>query len=236
MIDAKKRSIFVFVSMGIAIGTLCLLAFVPSLRGNTGAQLWGYGFTLVYVIYAYATDDELIQRFLLLSFFAGLAEIAADAWAVKGVEALIYTYPVTPWPGAKIIPPQPMIWESPLYMPFSWTVVFLQTGYISYLLGRKLKLVYATLLTILLGALLVPVYEFLAIKADWWYYDGSKVLLFFTVPVFIILAEGLLMVTVPYFHKITEGNKVKHIPLLGIVQGLMVLLGGVLAFYFMRLF
>lgn len=209
------RAIFIFASMGIAIGILILFSFFY--RGNTGAQIWAYSFFALYILYALYERDTLVDRFLLFAFFAGLAELVADAWAVHITGTLHYPNN------------QPMLWYSPFYMPFSWTVVFIQIGFIGFLIAEKLKMIWACLIMIVLGACLVPFYEHFAIAANWWYYDQTKMI--WTVPYYIIIAEGLLMASIPPFYKKCQTMPIIYIPLLGIIQGLLVLVCGVIAYY-----
>jgi hypothetical protein len=202
--------------MVAAIGLLAIDAFF--FPGNTSAQLWSYGFAAVFIIYAIIFKDALLGRFLLFVACAGFTELAADAWAVD--KNTLY-YPHN----------QPILWDSPAYMPFSWIVVLLQVGFIGYLISQKVKMVYASIIMILIGTGLVPLYDHLAITASWWHYQNTCMFWITQVPYYAIFAEGLLMGSVPPLFKKCETAPWWQIPLLGIFQGLLILVCVIGGFY-----
>jgi len=87
------------------------------------------------------------------------------------------------------------------------------------LLTEKYNIVKASLLLAVLGGLIIPFYEHLAIAAEWWSYKDTPTI--FNVPYYVIMAEGLLMITVPKLFSLCKSVKVSLIPVLGIVQGLI---------------
>jgi hypothetical protein len=194
--------------MACAIGVLALDSFY--FPGNTSAQVWSYSFAAVFVVYAVVFKDALLGRFLIFVVFAGFTELIADAWAVD--KNTLY-YP----------PDQPMLWHSPMYMPFSWVVVLIQVGFIGYLISQKVKMVYASLIMILIGTGLVPLYDGLAIHASWWHYQNTCMFWFTSVPYYAIIAEGLLMGSIPPLFRKCQTADWWQIPLWGILQGLLIL-------------
>ena len=64
-----------------------------------------------------------------------------------------------------------MLWDSPLYMPFSWAVVLTQIGYLGWLLLGRLRAWQVGLLLVPVSGVLVPLYENWAIRAGWWHYQ-----------------------------------------------------------------
>ena len=63
----------------------------------------------------------------------------------------------------------------------------------------------------------VEIYEHLAIAAGWWHYRNTPTL--FNVPYYVILAEGLLMLSIPFMFRRCERARWAAIPPLGVVQG-----------------
>ncbi len=199
----RRRTVFMSASMGVSILCLIFNAFV--FKGWLSASIWSLGFTLLYVGYALITRDRLLVHFILFAILAGFAELPTDNWLVQHTGTLFY-------PGT-----EPMLWSSPAYMPFAWAVVLMQVGYIGWLLTRRFHMIRAMLMVMVLGALIVPFYEYLAIHAEWWSYGNTRML--GPVPVYIIIAEGLLMLSVPPFFKEGERKSLTYTPLLAVLQG-----------------
>lgn len=210
----KLRDIVVFSTMGLAVGVLVLCAFVWP--GWEGAFIWGFLFFAVYSIYAWIAKDRLMWRFIIFSLIAGFVELIADWWLVVHTKTLIY-------PAG-----EPMIWESPAYMPFAWAVVLVQIGYIGYIIHQRSNLKIATIAVGVLGCIVIPFYEYLAINAGWWSYVNAP--LWGIVPKYIYIAEGLLMLTIPdLFDRSDKASPVK-LTILGIVQGLVMWVACIIAF------
>ncbi|RYY82107.1 MAG: hypothetical protein EOO24_40960, partial [Comamonadaceae bacterium] len=55
--------------------------------------------------------DPVLARWLLIGLVAGWMEILTDAWLVQTTGTLVHP------------PDEPMVLDSPLYMPFAWTLV-----------------------------------------------------------------------------------------------------------------
>jgi len=213
-LNNRRRNIFILGSMAVAV--VCLVFNAYFFKGWISATLWGFGFSIAYILYALITKDSLLGRFLLFGMCAGWIELLPDHWLVAGTKTLDYP------------PNEPIIDSSPLYMPFSWLVVFIQIGYIGFLLTNKIGLFKASVAVTFLGALIIPVYEHLAIQAGWWSYHDTPTI--FNVPYYVILAEGLLMTTIPFFYRQCEKSKLVAIPFLGIIQGMIMWLCCIIAF------
>lgn len=208
-----RRTIFVLGSMAVAIGCLALAAW--KFQGWHSAAWWGFGFSAIYLVYSLIYKDKLLMQFWLFAAAAGFTELLADNWLVKATKTLFYPF-------------EPKLLSSPSYMPFSWIVVLMQIGYIAYLINQRFNLLKTSLIVGLLGCCIIPFYEFLAIHAGWWHYEQTPML--GPVPVYIIVAEGLLMLTIPKFFELCETSEVKMIPVLGILQGLVMWLACIIAF------
>jgi hypothetical protein len=114
-------------------------------------------------------------------------------------------------------------------MPFSWAVVLMEVGYIGWLITNRWNLMVATIALCILGSILVPLYETWAIDAGWWYYHNTPVL--GLVPKYVILAEGLLMLTIPFLLKKTETARLPMIVLFGLIEGAVMFLVCIIAYH-----
>jgi hypothetical protein len=119
----KKRTIFVLSVM--TLGILLLIVDSMQKKGWVTAAWWGYGLSAVFLTYALITKDKLLLYFFIFSLTAGFAELIADAWLVDYTKTLFYPIP------------EPMLLRSPAYMPFSWTVVLLEVGYMGWLVSNR---------------------------------------------------------------------------------------------------
>lgn len=119
--------------------------------------------------------DELLARFLVFGLVVGFVELAADAWLVDYTRTLDYS-----------VGGGPMLWRSPVWMPFAWEIVAVQFGYVGLRLwerfgGRGL------LLTGVLGAINIPYYEEMARRINWWVYRDCRMIS--GTPYYIIVGE-----------------------------------------------
>jgi len=208
-----QRTRFILISMPISIACLALAAYTHS--GSTGGALWSYGFALLYGAWAVYKKDKTFQLFLLFSLAAGFSELLADAWIVS-TNTLFY-------PGN-----EPMLYKSPMYMPFSWVVVLIQLGYIGYLIHKTRGLLAAVALVGILGCMIIPFYEFLAIHAGWWHYENAP--MWGLVPKYIYIAEGILMLSIPLLFNRAEKSSPLQVIGLGIVQGLIMFIASLIAY------
>jgi len=211
----RERSIFIFSTMALAIGVLALFAW--KFPGWVGASIWSYGFSLVYFLYFLIKKDKVLGRFLLFAMVAGFTELLPDAWLVHHTGTLFYPQD------------QPMLYASPMYMPFSWLVVLTQIGYIGYLVNKKHNLLVTSIIIGILGSSIIPFYEYLAIHAEWWHYENAPK--WGLVPIYIFVAEGLLMLSIPDLFDRCERIKLKFIPIFGILQGFVMWLACIIAWY-----
>jgi hypothetical protein len=145
---------------------------------------------LVYlaVLLARTTWRSLIVRLMLLGLVAGVLELFTDAAGHQFARSLYYPQG------------QPLLWDSPFYMPVSWMIVLTQLGYLAWrlagLLPGRRGLWLAVLLTGLAGAINVPFYEEAAYLASWWRYAPTALHLGHT-PAYVLLFEGLIGAALP---------------------------------------
>jgi hypothetical protein len=176
----RGRLWVVLATVIINIAAVSLLAFAPWSDWRTGMALNLIDNCLL-VGFAIVRRDVLLGRFLLFGIAVGFSELPADAWLVDYTRTLDYS-----------IGGGPMIWRSPLWMPFAWEVVAIQFGYIGLRLWERFG--WVGLLTIgLLGAINIPFYEEIARRIHWWQYNGCRMVSF--TPWYIILGEfGIALV------------------------------------------
>jgi hypothetical protein len=118
-------------------------------------------------------------------------------------------------------------------MPFAWATVFLQLGYIAWWAGQRWGLLRAAIGITILGALNIPTYEYLAKASNLWIYQGVK-LLFDTVPYYVILAEALICLALPWLVTWMQKKPIKWSVLFGVVEGFWIWGVGVLAYWLIR--
>jgi hypothetical protein len=210
----KPRTIFVLSIM--TFGILLLIIDSMQEKGWISAAWWGYGLSAVFFAYALITRDSMLLRFILFSVTAGFAELVSDAWLVEYTKTLIYPHD------------EPMLLSSPAYMPFSWTVVLMEVGYIGWLVSRPWGILKSSIFLCFLGAMLVPLYESWAIHAGWWYYQNTPLVL--KVPIYVIIAEGLLMITLPFMLRKIENAKPVTVILWGLAEGVVMLIACLIAY------
>jgi len=130
----------------------------------------------------------LVGRLMLLGLIAGILELFTDAAGHQFARSLFYPQG------------QPLLWDSPFYMPLSWMIVLTQLGYLAWRLAGLLpggRIPWrAILLTGLAGAVNVPFYEEAAYHAGWWRY-APTVLHLGNTPAYVLLFEGLVAATLP---------------------------------------
>lgn len=171
---------------------------------------------LIFIVYVLSCRDYLVGRLMLFAVVAGWVELLADRWLIVVTETLVYQ------PGG------PFVVNSPLYMPFAWGVVLVQTAYVGWRILKSLGLVPAILLTSLLGTATIPVYEWWAKGAVWWYYRYAR--MWGVVPFYIILGEFLITGGLVLLLYLLEERPWWVALLFGVVQGLWIWVCYVVAF------
>lgn len=169
--------------------------------------LWSTAFTLaVMVAWTAWRRDGVLARWLLLGLVAGWIEILTDAWLVRNTATLLYPKD------------EPMVLDSPLYMPFAWTLVLAQLGVVGGWLAQRMSLAKATLACALLGGSMIPVYEHLAYSAGYWAYTHTPMVMH--APLYIIVSEFLLSLPLVWMYGVAKARPWPFSALLGLVAGL----------------
>lgn len=214
----RKRFRFVLATIALllvanAIAAIYALGWI-SVTVNTAVIL------ALYVGFAVRHSDRVMTGWLVFGLAAGVAELVADAYLVSGTGSLVYVS------GA------PRIWDSPFYMPFSWTMVLVQLLAIGHWLASRMSLPTASVLTGLFGGLNIPVYEHMARHAEWWYYRATPTL--GGAPYYVILAEMLLALPLAWAAvRLARhaGDGLGRPVLLGIAEGAVMLFACIVAWW-----
>lgn len=206
------------------------LVIVMSVIGMVGAGVaakWVLGWKAAAVmtfaelaavlVYWAKTKDPIIPKLLLFGLIVGFGELASDAYSVVAKGTLVY-------PAG-----EPLIWASPFYMPVSWLAIMVQGGFMAWALRQRFGLGKAVLILVAVGGSYVPLYEYLARNANFWYYQNCKMLLGHT-PYYVILAEALLCGALPFLMKDLPGLTWGRTVLFAVVESAVILGASVLAF------
>ena len=178
----SRRIKFVLITMALSIGSDLIATWL--VLGWKGATFITIGMNLFVIYHIWKTRDWVFARLYFFGLLVGFGELPSDFMAIEIQKTLVYH------------PDEPLIWKSPVYMPFSWTVVMVQLGYIAMWLTKKWGLVVATILTGILGMINLPLYEYLAKYADFWYYQNCK-MIFGSTPIYVIAGELLITLSLP---------------------------------------
>ena len=201
------------ISLFASAGVLLAWSFVCSLikAGPLSASLITYPLYIFYVWYAVHYKNPLIQRLVLIGTIAGFLELYTDHYLVNTINSLVY-------PSNEL-----MLWSSPAYMPFAWSNVLVQLSFIGVLLTKRFGWVVASILLCIMGGMYIPVYEHLANDAGWWWYNNNTRMIF-NAPLYIILSEALISLSLPYLSLFAENKKLGSTLALGIVEGVWIFL------------
>lgn len=203
----------------ISAGVLLTWTIVSSIldAGPITASMITYGLYVFYWIYAFYTKNPLIERLIIFGTIAGILELVTDHYLVDTINSLVY-------PGNEM-----MIWSSPAYMPFAWSNVILQLSFIGVLFTHRYGLLKASIMLGIAGGMYIPLYEHFAKNAGWWWYHTNTRMVF-NAPLYVIVCEALISLSLPLMIYYSEHNKLLKTTLLGVVEGIWILLSAVIAF------
>lgn len=176
----------------INIAAVALLTFAPWSDWKTGLALNLFD-NLLLLAFIVKHRDQLLARFLVFGLAVGFTELAADAWLVDYTKTLDYS-----------IGGGPMLWRSPIWMPFAWEIVAVQFGVVGLWLWQRFGS--RGLATIgLLGAINIPYYEEMARRINWWQYADCRMLSY--TPYYIILGEfGIAVLLAVLAKRLAQGT------------------------------
>ena len=201
----------------IVVNVVCvgLLAFVPWSNWRTGAGLNVIDNTIL-LAFIIRYRDRFLARLMLFGLAVGFVELASDAWLVDVIKSLDYSVGVDGrgW--------NPMIWRSPIWMPFAWQVVAVQFGYLG-LRFYEWRGWTGLLIVGLLGAINIPYYEEMAFRIHWWRYANCAMLLH--TPYAIIIGEFVIAIYLGYAARWVRRGGWKTSLLAGISAGAAIFVG-----------
>jgi uncharacterized protein DUF6989 len=186
---------------------VCHLAAALLARGWMTAVITD-GIVLTYLLGVMQARPEwrpLIGRLMLFGLIAGIAELATDAAGAQVAHSLVYPAE------------EPMIWQSPAYMPISWMIVLTLLGYLCWRLANLLPMGQAAALGGLAGMLIVPFYEESAWYAGWWRYTTLPRI--GHTPVYVFLFEGGIVAIIPLLLRGVERLAPRWVAARGLLLG-----------------
>jgi hypothetical protein len=200
-------------------GVLLLWSVISSVLalGAITASIITYGLYLFYWIYGAKTQNPLVIRLLIFGTLAGILELAADHYLVDTIDSLVY--PAN----------EPMIWSSPLYMPFAWSNILLQLGFVGILITRKWGIIKASIALGIAGGMYIPAYEHLAKDAGWWWYNSNTSMIL-NAPVYVIVCEALISLSLPAMLYYSSHHNLRRTAYAGLLEGVWIFLSAVIAF------
>lgn len=202
---ALKRLLLIIATIAINIVAVAVLTWAPWSDWKTGLALNVVDNAML-LWFVVKHGDILLGRLMIFGLGVGFTELAADAWLVDYTKTLDYS-----------IGGGPMLWRSPLWMPFAWEVVAVQFGYVGLWLWNRFC-GWGLLGVGLLGAINIPYYEEMARRINWWQYDNCR--MFSQTPYYIILGEfGIAILLAILAKHVTRGNWMTSI-IAGTIGGL----------------
>ena len=175
----KARLQVVLATIALNVAAVFYFAVVPWSDWRTGLTL-NLIDNVILIAHVIRRRDSFMAHLMVFGLVVGFVELAADAWLVDGTRTLDYS-----------LGGGPMLWRSPIWMPFAWEIVAVQFGYIGSRLADRWN--WAGLLaTGILGAINIPFYEEMARRTNWWAYSNCRMLLH--TPYYIIAGEYLIAV------------------------------------------
>lgn len=202
--DDRTRMRFILASIALVAGSNVFGALTQA--GPRFALLSTAFSVVVMLAWTAWRRDPVLVRWLLIGFVGGWLEIATDAWLVARTATLRYP------------PGEPMVWDSPLYMPFAWMLVLAQIGTLGGWLAERMPMWRASLLCAVLGGTNIPLYEHLAHDAGYWTYVDTPML--FNAPWYIIVSEFLLSLPLVWAHRAAMARPPVRSLLIGAAIGL----------------
>ena len=168
----RLRVVVATIILNVAVVSLLTLASWSDWRTGVALNFVDNALLLWFVI---RHRDGLLGRLMLFGLAVGFAELPADAWLVDHTKTLSYAT------GGG-----PVLWRSPLWMPFAWEIVAVQFGYVGLRLRERFGGL-GLLLNGVLGAINIPFYEEMARRIHWWTYSNCRMIS--GTPYYIILGE-----------------------------------------------
>ncbi len=133
---------------------------------------------------------KLVRNVFVLGTVAGVLELGVDHFLVAFTGTLVYPDSL------------PMLVSSPLYMPLAWAIVTTHLGYIGIRLAQVSGRKAAAAGPAITAMMLIGFYEYGAFHAGIWEYVDSPLFMLGHVPLYIVVAEGIMFATLYEFVRI----------------------------------
>ncbi len=211
----RARLRVVLATVFLNVIAVALLTLVPGSNWRTGLAL-NLLDNFLLLGFVFLRRDLLIARLLVFGLAVGVAELPADAWLVQHTHTLSYA-----------VGGGPMLWCSPVWMPFAWEVVAVQFGYLGLRLWESFGGV-GLLLIAALGAVNIPYYEEMARHIHWWTYSGCRMISF--TPYYIIVGEAGIAVALTLLAVQLRRGTWKKAAVAGLAGGLAIFVCYALAY------
>lgn len=202
----SKEAKFMFITIATTLTVAALSSYFHA--GWMSAAVLAFGMYAIIAAFAVRYSDGFLFKLLVFGLMAGIVELAADCWLVDSTKTLLYA-------GG-----EPMIFCSPIYMPFAWAVVLVQVGYLGWLISGHKPMWQSMLATLALGLLFIPLFEHFANGAGWWVYQNTPMI--GDTPWYIIMAEGLICMVLPFLFKFEVQKSYVRALIFGALQGLWI--------------
>jgi len=199
----------------INIVAVALLALAPWSDWKTGLAL-NLLDNIVLAVFVVYRADAYLGRLMLFGVVVGFVELFADAWLVGYTRTLDYS-----------IGGGPMLWKSPIWMPFAWEVVVVQFGCLGLWLRDRFSSAGLVMIG-LLGAINIPYYEEMAKRIHWWQYSGCRMIS--NTPYYIILGELGIAVAIALLAKPVRRGSSMTAVVAGVAGGVSIFLAYALAY------
>lgn len=211
----KRTTYVILASSGLLIAWSLGASWLAA--GPVSASIITYFLYLFYWFYGFKFKNPLVIRLMVFGSIAGILELFTDHYLVSTIDSLVY-------PGGEL-----MVWSSPMYMPFAWSNVLVQLSFVGVLLTQKKGLLTASIILCIAGGMYIPLYEHLAKDAGWWWYH-QNVTMIFNAPLYVIVCEGLISLSLPLLIYYSEHNKLQRTVYLGILEGVWILTSAYIAY------
>lgn len=216
MNTSKKLTWFIVITQAILMTWSIVSSMIAA--GPSSAAIISYVLFAVYVLHAGFYRHPTMIKLVTFGIVAGILELVTDHYLVDTINNLVY-------PGNEA-----MIWSSPAYMPFAWANVLIQLGYYGILLTNWKGWPLAAVTLGLAGGMYIPLYEHLAKDAGWWWYHAN-VPMIFNAPVYVIICEALISLSLPLLLARSSKNSLLNGLLYGVLGGIWIYLSAHIAFW-----
>jgi len=204
MRDDNQHLFFVLCTLTSA--TLWILGSSFFNTGWVTATIIAFGVFFLIVFYIANSGDPFLVRLLVVSLMAGWAGVCSDWWLVHSSKTLVY------YPGG------PFVGRTPLYASFGLTCALFLLGYLASFFSTRMRRLPSCLLTGLVGAGSLFLYEHCAEGAGWWYYQNTGMI--GNTPYHAIVANFLTAASLPLLVQRVETASLSGTLGLGTLLGL----------------